>query len=300
LDWDEREPESLKKFRFFTALQRKIIQLAAFGFTNSHLGNFAAGKLYTGKFKNFCAPGLNCYSCPAAGLACPIGSLQTVLGTKGKHVSLYVTGIILAFGVIFGRFICGFLCPFGLLQELLHKIPMPRPKGKLPAWTKYVKYVLLVAFVIIWPLATSGSGAGEPGFCQYICPAGTLEAGIPLILTHPELQGVIGWLFSWKMIVLVLVLVGSLVHYRFFCKVLCPLGAIYGMLNKVSLMQVHIDRDACISCGKCARVCKMDVDICKNPTSAECIRCGECVHACPVNAIRIGFGEKKAQQPVKE
>lgn len=275
--------------RFFTALQRKLIQFAAFGFTNSHIGNYAGGKLYTGKFKNFCTPGLNCYSCPAAGFSCPIGSLQTVLGTPGRNISLYVTGIILAFGVLFGRFICGFLCPFGLFQELIHKIPVPKPKRRLPKWSKYIKYVLLVAFVIIGPLLTKGIGAGNPTFCEYICPAGTLEAGIPMLLTHPELQTVIGELFSLKIIILIIVVVLSILYYRFFCKVLCPLGAIYGLLNKVSILHLEVDKASCVSCGRCAKVCQMDVDVTQNPNSAECIRCGCCVNECPKDAIKISF-----------
>jgi len=279
----------LAKNSIFTPIGRKLIQVAAFGFTNSHLGNFAKGKLYTGKFKNFCAPGLNCYSCPAAGFACPIGSLQTILGSRGKVISLYVTGIILAFGVVFGRFICGFLCPFGLFQELIYKIPIPKPKWKLPGWSKYIKYLILMVFVIILPISTKGGAVGDPAFCEYICPAGTLEGGIPLILTHPELQKVLGWLFSLKMGILVLTIIFCVLHYRFFCKVICPLGAIYGLLNKVSFMRLYVDKEACIKCGKCAKVCKMDVDPTKSPNSAECIRCGCCVHECPVHAIRITF-----------
>jgi polyferredoxin len=121
--------------------------------------------------------------------------------------------------------------------------------------------------------------------------------GIPLLSTHPELQNTIGWLFNWKLSLLIITIVGSIVVYRFFCKLICPLGAIYGLLNKVSFYRLTVDESKCVHCGKCARVCKMDVDPVKNPQSIECIRCGACAAACPTKAIRIGFGifRKKAE-----
>ena len=123
--------------KFTNAVKRKLIQIAAFGFSNIHLGNFKSGSLYTGSWKQFCNPGLNCYSCPAATLACPIGALQAVSGSMNFKFSFYVVGFLLAVGVLFGRAICGSFCPFGLLQELLHKIPFP--KGRLPKPLRYLK-----------------------------------------------------------------------------------------------------------------------------------------------------------------
>lgn len=272
-------------------LKRKLVQVAAFGFTNSHLGNFKGGALYTGSWKKFCNPGLNCYSCPAASFACPIGALQAVSGSMNYDVSFYVTGFLLAVGVIFGRFVCGWLCPFGLIQELLYKIPLP--KKRLPALMKWFKYVVLVLFVILLPIvATNYMGMGKPAFCQFICPSGTLLGGIPLLGTHPELQKTIGALFSLKMTILLGVLVGSMVFFRFFCKALCPLGAIYGILNKISIYHLEVNQDYCVHCGKCSSVCKMDVNPVENPDSAECIRCGKCAAACPKKAIRLGFKKK--------
>ena len=183
------------------AVKRKIIQFIAFGLSNLHAGNFLTGKLYTGPWKNFCNPGLHCYSCPAASLSCPIGALQAVTGSMQFDFSFYIVGFLLAVGVVLGRFVCGFLCPFGLIQELLHKIPLK--KLRLPTWMKYIKYGILVVFVLLWPiLITNIVGMGDPAFCQYICPAGTLEGGVPLLSTHPELQQTVGWLFGWKMLLL--------------------------------------------------------------------------------------------------
>lgn len=102
---------------------RGFIQAAATLVTNIHLPNFAKGGIYQGTGKTVCVPGLNCYSCPAASGACPIGSFQSVVGSSKFNFSYYVTGTLILLGVLLGRFVCGFLCPFGWLQELLHKIP---------------------------------------------------------------------------------------------------------------------------------------------------------------------------------
>lgn len=269
-------------------VRRKIIQITAFGFSNSYVGNFAGGRLYKGSWKRFCNPGLNCYSCPAARFACPIGAMQAAGGSPKFSVGFYAFGFVLALGVIFGRAICGFICPFGLIQELLHKVPSPKRRIYKPL--TYIKYVLLAVFVLLMPaLVTNSFGIGAPAFCEYICPAGTLEGGIPMLLTHPELKAQLGGIFALKAIILIATVVGCIVCCRFFCKVMCPLGAIYGLLNKVSFYRVHVDQKGCISCGKCASVCPMDVDPVSKPDSAECIRCGKCAAACPKQVITVGF-----------
>lgn len=267
-------------------VKRKLIQIVAFGYSNSYVTNFSNGTIYKGKWKQFCNPGLNCYSCPAARLACPIGAMQAVNGSVDFKASFYVLGFILAIGVVLGRAVCGFLCPFGLIQELLYKIPFPKKGVKLWKWLTYVKYVLLAVFVLLLPVVnTNIIGMGSPAFCEYICPAGTLEGGIPLLSLHPELRATIGTLFSLKVTILLVTLIMCLLCSRFFCKVLCPLGAIYGLLNKVSIYHMELDKEACISCGKCSRSCPMDVNPMMNPNSAECIRCGKCVSSCPTEAL---------------
>lgn len=273
-------------------VRRKIIQIAAFGYSNTYLGNFISGRIYKGEWKQFCNPGMNCYSCPAARLSCPIGAMQAVSGSIQFRFSFYVVGFVLALGVIFGRAICGFICPFGLIQELIYKLPFP--KKKLRKEFTYVKYLMLLVFVLILPVVrTNAVGMGDPAFCEYICPVGTLEGGIPLLGTHPELRSMLGTLFSFKMCILIATLIGCLMVCRFFCKVVCPLGAIYGLLNKVSLYHMVIDKDRCISCGMCSANCPMDVDPVKNPNSAECIRCGKCTEQCPGQVLEIRFKKRQ-------
>lgn len=278
------------------AIKRKLLQTIAFGCSNAHLLNFKGGRLYTGKWKQFCNPGLNCYSCPAAGFACPIGALQAVNGSRQFSFSFYVVGLLLAFGVLLGRAVCGWLCPFGLIQELIHKIPSP--KRKLKKGFLYVKYIVLVVFVLILPVAvTDYMGMGKPAFCQYICPAGTLEGGLSLLLAHESLRKAVGSLFSLKMTILVLTLIGCVFFYRFFCRTLCPLGAIYGLFNKISIFHLEVDRHKCVGCGKCKDVCGMEVDPVQTPNAAECIRCGACVDVCPTGAVCLTCRTKNSQPP---
>lgn len=274
-------------------LKRHLIQALATLLSNPHLPNFFTGTIYQGPVKRVCVPGLNCYSCPGAAGACPIGSLQAVIGGRTRNVSYYVTGLILLFGAVFGRLICGFLCPFGFVQDLLHKIPSPKPRlpRRLDRTLRWGKYAALAAVLLLPAVLTDAFGIGDPVFCKYVCPAGTLEGGIPLLLANKGLRAAAGFLFSWKMGILVLVLVGSVLLYRPFCKYLCPLGAIYGLLNRFSAYQMRVDESACVHCGKCEKACKMGVDVTGNINSAECIRCGLCKDVCPTHAIWSGFGK---------
>ena len=282
---------------------RGWIQAGATLLTNIHLPNFLKGGLYQGKGKAVCVPGLNCYSCPAASGACPIGSFQAVVGSSKFRFSYYITGFLILLGVLLGRVICGFLCPFGWFQELLHKIPTKKLSTKKLKPLTYLKYVVLLVMVVLLPvLVTNQLGMGDPFFCKYLCPQGVLEGAIPLSLANAGIRAALGSLFKWKFIVLLTVIILSIVFYRPFCKWLCPLGAFYALLNKVSLFQMQVDQSKCVSCGKCAKVCKMDVDVTKSPNHTECIRCGMCIRACPTDAVsfRYGFGSGKQKNKTEQ
>lgn len=284
-----------KKKTSFLARFRGWIQAGAALLTNIHLPNFLKGTLYQGKGKYVCVPGLNCYSCPGAAGACPIGAFQAVVGSSKFRFSYYITGILILFGVLLGRFICGFLCPFGWFQELLHKIPSKKLSTQKVKPLRYLKYVVLAVMVVLLPiLAVNDLGMSDPFFCKYLCPQGVLEGAIPLSLANSGIRAALGKLFTWKAFILLTVVVSSVFFYRPFCKWLCPLGAFYALFNRVSLFQMKVDTDKCVSCGACAKACKMDVDITKNANHSECIRCGMCMKACPKNAIsyQYGFGDK--------
>ena len=280
----------------FLSRFRGPFQAGATLLTNIHLPNFLKGGIYQGSGKAVCVPGLNCYSCPAASGACPIGSFQAVVGSSKFSFSYYITGFLILLGVLLGRFICGFLCPFGWFQELLHKIPTKKISTKKLKPLTYIKYAVLLFMVVLMPmLITNDVGMGDPFFCKYLCPQGVLEGAIPLAAVNSGIRAALGALFSWKLGILVAVILLSVLFYRPFCKWLCPLGAFYALLNKVSLLGMKVDKHKCVSCGKCAKACKMDVDVTKSPDHTECIRCGMCVRACPTNAVRFryGFGKSK-------
>ena len=288
----------------FLSRFRGLIQAGAALLTNLHLPNFLKGGIYQGKGKAVCVPGLNCYSCPAASGACPIGSFQAVVGSSKFSFSYYITGFLILLGVLLGRFICGFLCPFGWFQELLHKIPIKKISTKKLKPLTYIKYAVLLFMVVLMPmLITNDVGMGDPFFCKYLCPQGVLEGAIPLAAVNSGIRAALGALFSWKLGILITVIVLSVLFYRPFCKWLCPLGAFYALLNKVSLFGMKVDNQKCVSCGKCAKACRMDVDITKSPNHTECIRCGMCIRACPTEAVsfRYGFGNgKETARPAKK
>lgn len=269
--------------------KRWISQVLFFFASNPMLPNYLKGKIYQGDLKKFCVPTLNCYSCPAALGACPIGSLQASIGSPAHAISFYVLGFLFLFGILLGRFICGFLCPFGLIQDLLYKIKTKKffINPKVAKYLSYIKYVVLAVFVVMMPLLLKDDyGMSNPYFCKLICPQGILEGGLPLIAKNESLRNMLGTLFFSKLSILILVVVLSIFTYRIFCRFICPLGAIYGLFNKISFYNFSID-SSCIHCKKCEKVCKFGIKTYENPNSPECIRCNDCVRHCPVNAIKV-------------
>ncbi len=264
--------------------KRRFIQVVSALVYNLNVSGFAKGSIYQGTLKGVCVPGLNCYSCPASVASCPLGSLQSAIANPAGKLPFYITGLLMLFGALFGRMVCSFLCPFGLLQELLYKIPGPKlQKSGATRKLSIMKYVLLIVFVIVLPYALYYvTGIGSPAFCKYICPAGSLEAGIPLVVMNEDLQNSIGFLFSWKMSLLAVFILTSVFVYRPFCRFVCPLGALYSFFNRIAVFGVRVDEKVCTGCGACVRFCKMDV---KKINDRECIRCGECIKVCPVHAV---------------
>lgn len=275
---------------------RTAVQLCTAALTNGYAAGFVQGRLYKGPSKQVCVPGLNCYSCPGALGACPIGSFQAVVTSRERSFSFYVVGFLLIFGGLLGRFVCGWLCPFGLVQDLIHKIPFPKKWKTLPGerFLRLVKYLILIGFVILLPLTVLDVvGQGQPWFCKYICPSGTLLGGLPMVSANPALQSALSWLFAWKAGLLAGLLLLSVVVWRPFCRYLCPLGAVYSLFNPAALLRYSVDPDRCTGCGACRNACPMDLEVYKNPNSPECVRCGRCKAACPHDAIRTGAAPKQ-------
>ncbi|MBQ3183211.1 MAG: 4Fe-4S binding protein [Clostridia bacterium] len=272
------------KIKSLKPTKRKLIQLYAALLFNANFKGFATGNIYQGNTKKVCMPGLNCYSCPGAVTACPLGSLQGSFSAD-RSTLFYVGGIILLYCFLFGRLICGWLCPFGLIQELLYKIKTPKlKKGPITRILSFIKYFVLIFFVIIVPIMYAFRDTPLPAFCKYICPAGTLEGGIGLLANkvNESYFSMLGPLFTWKFLVLVSIIVGSIFIFRMFCRFICPLGALYGLFNRISVFGVKVDNSKCTYCNRCISRCKMDI---KHVGDAECISCGDCIDVCPTKAI---------------
>lgn len=267
-------------------LKRRLVQLYAAMLYNAHLKGFASGKIYQGVGKNLCVPGLNCYSCPGAAGACPLGALQNAVASSATRAPFYIIGMLMLFGLTLGRVICGWLCPFGMIQDLLHKIPTPKiKKSRVTRALSLIKYVLLALFVFLIPIWYAyAKNLPLPAFCKYICPAGTLEGAGGLLL-HPDNTGLfamLGGLFTWKVVLTLVILTGCIFAYRAFCRFICPLGAIYALFAKLALLGVKLDEDKCIGCDLCVKKCPMDI---RCVGDRECIHCGACVSVCPTKAI---------------
>lgn len=276
--------------------RRRWIQVLAAALLNGYAIGFQKGQIFTGKSKAVCVPVLNCYSCPGALGSCPVGALQGALGGLKGHFPFYVLGTVMVFGVLLGRVVCGFLCPFGLVQDLLHKLPTAKWKvpPELDRPARWLKYVVLALLVVLLPaMIKPDFGVAPPYFCKYLCPAGTLEGGLPLMLKNPQLRQAAGALFGWKALVLFLILALSGKVHRPFCRYLCPLGAFYALFNRFSFYQLELDKKRCVGCGRCEEVCPMEVKVIKDTNSPECIRCGKCREVCPTGAISGGLCRKR-------
>ena len=293
----EKAPGSEKKNTYRPGT-RRLVQLYAALLYNANLKGFIDGHIYSGPLKSACVPGFNCYSCPGAIASCPLGSLQNALNAAGHTAPWYMLGILALFGVILGRTICGWICPLGLIQELLHLIPVPKiKKSKVTRNLSYLKYVFLVVFAIAIPIWYGiNKGIPFPGFCKYICPAGTLEGAVGLLQNEANSTSFyqLKILFTRKWVIMLGIGLLCAFCYRSFCRFICPLGAIYGFFNRFSITGVKVDTDRCNGCGLCVRKCQMDV---KHVGDHECISCGKCIDSCAQGAISFKAGSITLKGP---
>ena len=259
---------------------QRISQFASVALYNCYFYGFYLRSIYQGSFKLAPCPGLNCHSCPSAVFSCPVGALQMLTVYGAYHIPFYLLGFLGMIGTAAGRIICGWACPFGLLQDLLNKIPSP--KLHIPQILSWLRYVILVVVVFGVALIT-----GEPWFCK-LCPAGTLEAGIPLTSLNADLRELTGALFSVKLGILAAFIILFVLCKRPFCRTVCPLGAIYGLFNKVSILRPQVDHEKCVHCDACLRDCPVEIKAYEKNAclSTDCIRCYRCIK-CPTGAVSI-------------
>ena len=271
---------------------RRLVQLYSALLHNAYVKGFITGGIYRGNAKFLCSPGLNCYSCPGAVGSCPLGALQNALGSAGHRTGWYIMGMLLLFGAVLGRTVCGWLCPMGLVQEILHRIPTLKiRKSRATRVLSFLKYVILAVFVLALPLEYGlRYDLPLPAFCKYLCPAGTLEGAVGNLASpgNASMFSMLGLLFTRKWVVMLAVMLGCIFVYRCFCRFLCPLGAIYGLFNRFSIAGMRVDEQKCTNCGACIRCCGMDI---RHVGDHECISCGQCVSVCREGAISLQAGK---------
>lgn len=205
-----------------------------------------------------------------------------------RTIPWYPLGVLFIVFVIFGRVFCGWACPFGFFQDILHVFTgIDLPESLHNVLTK-VKYLVLIAvFAVCYYTSTS--------FFDRINPFATLVSAIPRML-------LVGFAVDrWVIIRLTfffLLLISFLFIHRCWCRYLCPVGAMAALFNKVSLLHLHFDPSRCDKCKDCLDVCPTRVNIFnvvrKRPT--ECILCGNCADVCPHNALGLSFTEKVVQE----
>lgn len=239
---------------------------------------------------------------PSVHALCPFGALESLysllfLGTfiqkiySGTVVLLILT-VFLA--VLFRRSFCGLLCPFGTIQEVFAKIGQKILKKryiipiKVDKPLRYLKYLILVLTVgMAWYYGTLWMSPYDPyvAYTHLSSVTATLEE---------EPMAIIGF------ILLIITIVGSLLYDRFFCKYLCPAGAFYAIIGKLSPTKVERNDDLCLHCKACSKACPVNIDVVKAEkiTSAECINCNECVLACPKKGALEVKTAKKVVHPL--
>lgn len=240
---------------------------------------------------NVCAPIFHCYACPLASFACPIG---IVAQFSALHVVPFLAiGTLVVSGALLGSFVCGWACPFGLFQDIAARVPLP--KWEPPYWTTHLRYVVLGGLVVAIPWFF---GEAHPLFFCRVCPAGALEASIPTMATQAIGGEAVAWPNAVKLAVAGAMLIGIFFIRRPWCLMLCPLGAIFGLFNRVSLFSVGYDPALCRSCGKCGTRCDFGVSSKIRADDPRCIRCMECVHcgACRLEAAWQRRGAPSANE----
>jgi ferredoxin-type protein NapH len=286
-----------------TSLRWLIQTVIALG-TNAYLLFPWGSVIYQGPLKAVCHPGLNCYSCPGALLSCPVGAVQNFIASLRyttpssiPHLGAMVVGYLGFIGTLVGRLPCGWLCPFGFIQDLLNKVP----SRKFNLWPplRWVKYGVLAVMVILMPFFLLDQyGIGQPWFCKLLCPAGTMLGALPLVILKPQLWTTLGFYFWNKITILTTIIILAIFISRPFCRILCPLGAFYSLFTRMTLVQLEFTEGNCVQCRACVKICPTGVVPHEQRDSRECIMCLKCLDACQFRAL--SFGLRRPLPPPRE
>jgi ferredoxin-type protein NapH len=248
------------------------------------------------RLHQFCGPVFHCYACPLATFACPVGVLANF---SALHVFPFAAvGLLLIFGGLFGGFICGWACPFGFVQDLAARIR--KPKISLPRWTGHIRYATLILMVLVIPWFF---GESHPLFFCQACPAGALEGRIPRMVSQAVASEPIPWPNAIKIVVSLAFIIAIFFIHRPWCRVLCPLGAIFGLFNRVAGLTLKFNIESCTRCGLCQKRCPHGLAPIENAHDTTCIRCLHCT-VCPTGALQPGdlaggaHSKSKTKQPM--
>ncbi|MBE0636863.1 4Fe-4S binding protein [Candidatus Bipolaricaulota bacterium] len=198
------------------------------------------------------------------GLLCPISAVQNViLKASTGYLLLFLVPTVSA--LLVGRLFCGYVCPFGALQELLH---VKRWRRSIPEhWMRMLRWLtfLLLSTLILRILSTGVlTWNGLTPFKAFFTLGGT-----PLTL------GISG-----------LFVLASIVLFRPFCRLFCPLGAWLSLVTRLSPFRIR-EASSCVSCGQCDKACASDAITKGVVRTADCLLCGECIRVCPPDALSI-------------
>ncbi len=237
-----------------------------------------------------CGPVFHCHSCPLATFACPIGVL---VNFNALHVfPVLAVGTLLVVGAMAGTFICGWVCPFGLLQDLAARVPAP--KFRPPRWMTHMRYGVLVGLVLLIPYFF---GSGHPlSFCR-VCPAGALEAALPHTVATAVAGGPVEWPGAVKGLVLAAFVVGIFFMWRPWCTLFCPLGAVFSLMNRFSVLFLRIDQPRCRDCDLCRKRCRYGGQSATRASEMECIRCLDCTRCDVISVDHVFARGNKRPMP---
>ena len=232
------------------------------------------------RLHTMCSPVFHCYACPLSTFACPIGILAQFSALH--FFPLIAVGLLVVVGALFGSLVCGWACPFGFLQDLAAKVPTP--KFDLPRIAGHFRYVMLIGTVLLIPYFF---GEEHPLFVCRICPAGALEAAVPNMIEQAIVGKEVVWPNAAKLIILASFLIAIFFMRRPWCRLLCPLGAIFTLFNRFSAFFLRFDSEECTHCERCHKLCKFGIEPEKAPNDLRCVRCLECTRCSP-EAMTLG------------
>lgn len=222
----------------------------------------------------------------------------TQIGTGDKIGLTSFTTILIVvclYTIIFGRFFCGFACAFGTLGDAFHALYIKGCKKlkKKPISISdtvakkliWIKYIILIAIVVACFAGVYHVTNGySPWDVFSMIHAGNLKLGA-------YIPGVI---------ILLLIIIGMLLHERFFCKFLCPMGAVFALLPVLPFFSLRRDRENCINrCSGCTRKCPSNIELPNTgslETSGECFQCQKCIDICPKGNVHCGIKELKGNE----